>query len=64
MDGSFGRFDHRADEGVGGFVEDERKAHLVAVDAYVIIDHFGLDKILAVARIAHLLERIKYKFRI
>ena len=62
MYGSLGRLDHRTDERVGWFVKDERETHLVAVDAYIVVNHSGLDKILSVPGVTHLLQCVHYKF--
>ena len=53
MDGSFGSLEHRLHEGVGGFFEDEGETNLHAVNAEVVLHHFGFDEVLAVARVAH-----------
>ena len=53
MYGRLGCFEHRFHEGVGGFFEDEGETNLHAVNAEVVLHHFGFNEVLAVARVAH-----------
>ena len=58
-DGCFGGAHHRADERVGGTVENQREGDLAAVDADVVFHHFVFNKVLAVAGIADGLQCVE-----
>ena len=60
----FGCFEQRCLEWVGGFVEYDCKAHMIAGDAYVVGDHVEFDYIFTRAGIAYRGEGIGYQRRI
>ncbi len=62
--GGLGRAHQRLDKRVGRTVENKREAHLVAVNAYVVGHHPGLNYIFTRRRIAHILQRVQYQVRI
>ena len=63
-DSIFSGLDHRFDKRVGGAVEDERKFHLTAVDAEVVLHHIQFHDILAGAGVAHLAQGVENEFGI
>ena len=62
--GLLGGFHYRLDKGIGRLGENERKRHLVAVDAHVVLHHFHFYDILAGAGIAHIAQGIEYELGI
>ena len=53
VDGGLGGLEYRLHERVGLLVEEDGEGYRHAVDAQVVLDHLGLDKVLAVAGVAH-----------
>ena len=53
-----------SDKGVVGLLEDDGEAHLVPVDADIVLDHAVGDQVLSVAGITHLGQCVEYEFRI
>ena len=60
LGGSYKRFDER----IGGFVEQKRETHLVAVDADVVLNHTGFNNVFAGGGITHVFQCVENQLRI
>ena len=62
MDGRLAGFDHRLEEGVGGFVKNKAEADVEAGNAQVVLHHIHLHHVFARAGIAYRGKGVHYLF--